>query len=139
MVTRIVTRRVKLALNSRLAALGQDMDIAVLPVPEPDQSGVNYLNGHIIHFYGAFAHLYEKLGGTSYIGRPITCSHFERQQEASSSLYGCIRVSHQRKTVARCILSIIMMPFTLKPTFAHSFCSKPRSLVFLGWQVDWKM
>jgi hypothetical protein len=58
----------------RLAPLGLEMGIAEPPVPDPEQPGMRYINGHII--YEAFLPMYEKLGGARYVGKPITEVHF---------------------------------------------------------------
>lgn len=62
----------------RLAALGLDMGIAEPAVPDPEQPGVRYVNGHII--YEPFVALYEKLGGARYVGKPITELHYNPQK-----------------------------------------------------------
>jgi hypothetical protein len=53
----------------RLAPLGLEMRVEEPPVPQPNQPGIPYMNGHTIH--PDFMPLYEKLGPTT-VGRPIT-------------------------------------------------------------------
>jgi hypothetical protein len=50
------------------------MGIGELPVQPPSQEGLRYVNGHVI--FEDFVPFYEKLGGTRFIGRPITEAHF---------------------------------------------------------------
>jgi hypothetical protein len=57
-----------------LAPLGVEMGIDEPDVPAPDQPGTHYINGHII--YADFVPLYEKLGGESVVGKPLTEVHY---------------------------------------------------------------
>ncbi len=57
-----------------LAPLGLEMDIAEPPVSRPDRRNARYVDGHII--YSEFLPLYEKLGGSLHVGRPLTEVHY---------------------------------------------------------------
>jgi len=57
-----------------LAPLGVEMGIDEPAVPASDQPGTHYINGHII--YADFVPLYERLGGESIVGKPLTEVHY---------------------------------------------------------------
>jgi hypothetical protein len=57
-----------------LAPLGVEMGIDEPAVPDPEQPGVRYINGHII--YADFLTLYDKIGGETVVGKPLTEVHY---------------------------------------------------------------
>ena len=57
-----------------LAALGLDMGLAEPPVPEPEDSKVRYVDGHVIG--EVFVPLYDQLGGKRVVGSPLTEMHY---------------------------------------------------------------
>ena len=54
----------------RLSPLGLDMGLQDLPAPPPERQDVLYLNGHVV--FEDFVALYDRLGGLSYAGKPLT-------------------------------------------------------------------
>jgi hypothetical protein len=54
----------------RLAPIGNDMGLFDLPVPPPQEPDALYLNGHVV--YKDFVDLFNRLGGLSYAGKPLT-------------------------------------------------------------------
>jgi hypothetical protein len=61
-----------------LAPLGVDMGISEPPVSPPAQTEFRYVDGHIIN--SLFVPIYEKLGGTRYVGAPITEVHYNPER-----------------------------------------------------------
>lgn len=54
----------------RLAPLGLDLGISEAPIPKPDHVDGLYIDGHVIH--EKFIPLYERMGGRSVVGKPLT-------------------------------------------------------------------
>ena len=62
-----------------LANLGADMGIREPLVAKPDQTGVTYVDGHII--FPNFVQTLNKLGGVRTVGRPLTEAHFNPEKQ----------------------------------------------------------
>ena len=54
----------------RMVPLGLEMEVQEPPVPEPAIPGVRYVGGQVI--YHEFLPLYERLGGSKIVGKPLT-------------------------------------------------------------------
>lgn len=63
----------------RLANLGQDMGITEPVVAQPVSPGVMYVDGHVI--FGPFVQMYNKLGGSRVVGKPLTEVHFNPEKQ----------------------------------------------------------
>jgi hypothetical protein len=63
----------------RLANLGLDMGIAEPVVAKPTQPGLTYTDGHVIFIN--FISIYNKLGGSRYVGKPLTEVHFNPEKQ----------------------------------------------------------
>jgi hypothetical protein len=63
----------------RLANLGLDMGITEPTEANPNQPGVTYVDGHII--FGPFVQLYNRLGGSRVVGKPLTDVHFNPEKQ----------------------------------------------------------
>jgi hypothetical protein len=61
-----------------LAPLAHDMGIGEPPVPPPAQQGARYVEGHII--YDEFVAFFDQLGGTRFVGRPLTEMHINSEK-----------------------------------------------------------
>jgi len=53
-----------------LSPLGLEMGLQDLPAPPPEEQDALYLNGHVV--FQDFVELYNRLGGLSYAGKPLT-------------------------------------------------------------------
>ena len=63
----------------RLANLGLDMGITEPVVAKPTQTGLTYTDGHVI--FKNFISIYNKLGGSRYVGKPLTEVHFNPEKQ----------------------------------------------------------
>jgi hypothetical protein len=63
----------------QLAPLGLDMDIVEPVVSQPTQPGLTYVDGHII--FGPFVPVYNRLGGSRIVGRPLTEVHYNPEKQ----------------------------------------------------------
>jgi len=63
----------------QLAPLGLDLGVQELPVPQPTSGDVRYVDGHII--YKDFVPLFDRLGGVSVVGRPLTEVRFNTEKQ----------------------------------------------------------
>jgi hypothetical protein len=82
-----------------LAPIGLDMEIAEPPVSPPSQPTTNYVGGHII--FDDFLPLYDRLGGASVIGNPLTEMHYnpeKRRYEQFFENLGFYRLDSQAET-----------------------------------------
>lgn len=60
--------------NFSLAPIGLDLSIKEPPEPQPENDSERYVGGHIIP--PEFIEMYERLGGVSIVGSPITGVHY---------------------------------------------------------------
>lgn len=61
-----------------LAPLAHDMGISEPPVNPPAQEGARYIDGHIV--YEEFVSFYDHLGGSRFVGRPLTEMHINSEK-----------------------------------------------------------
>ena len=61
-----------------LAPVGVMLGVAEPPVPDPGKPDERYINGHVI--YPPFLSMYEKMGRSRFVGRPLTEVHHDPEK-----------------------------------------------------------